>query len=197
MAPVTSPTTADPVPRRGNALTRALGLLVLRLMRFRIVGELPPVRRCVMIAAPHTSNWDFVLGVASMLALRLRVSWLGKHTIFRFPVAGLLRFWGGLPIDRGATEGLVEGVAQRLREADQLYLALSPEGTRRRVERWKSGFYRIARAAGVPIFLVAFDYRRRQVELGPLFEPTGDFEADLARMQARFSADMAYRPENF
>ena len=187
----------DPVPRRGNALTRGLGLLVLRLMRFRLVGELPPVRRCVMIAAPHTSNWDFVLGVSSMLALRLRVSWLGKHTIFRFPVAGLLRFWGGLPIDRSATEGVVESVARQLREADRLYLALSPEGTRRKVERWKSGFYRIAQAAGVPIFLVTFDYRRRQVELGPLFEPTGDFEGDLARLQARFSAEMAYRPENF
>ena len=187
----------DPVPRRGNALTRGLGLLVLRLMRFRLVGELPPVRRCVMIAAPHTSNWDFVLGVSSMLALRLRVSWLGKHTIFRFPVAGLLRFWGGLPIDRSATEGVVESVARQLREADRLYLALSPEGTRRKVERWKSGFYRIAQAAGVPIFLVTFDYKRRQVELGPLFEPTGDFEGDLARLQARFSAEMAYRPENF
>lgn len=197
MAPVTSPPSDDPVPRRGNALTRGLGLLVLRLMRFRLVGELPPVRRCVMIAAPHTSNWDFVLGVASMLALRLRVSWLGKHTIFRFPVAGLLRFWGGLPIDRGAAGGVAESVAQRMREADRLYLALSPEGTRRKVERWKSGFYRIAQAAGVPIFLVTFDYQRRQVELGPLFEPTGDFEGDLARLQARFSAEMAYHPENF
>jgi 1-acyl-sn-glycerol-3-phosphate acyltransferase len=197
MAPVTRPSPADPVPRRGNVLTRTLGRLVLRLMRFRIVGELPPVRRCVMIAAPHTSNWDFVLGVAAMLALRLRVSWLGKHTIFRFPVAGLLRFWGGLPIDRGSAEGVVEAVAQRLRTADQLYLALSPEGTRRKVERWKSGFYRIARAADVPIFMVAFDYQRRQVELGPLFEPTGDFEGDLARLRARFSAEMAYRPENF
>ncbi len=188
---------ADPVPRRGNALTRGLGRLVLRLMRFRLVGELPPVPRCVMIAAPHTSNWDFVLGVSAMLALNLRVAWLGKHTIFRFPVAGLLRFWGGVPVDRRSAEGVVESVARQMRAADRFYLALSPEGTRRRVERWKSGFHRIARVAGVPIFTVVLNYQLRQVELGPLFETTDDFEADLLRLRARFSAEMAYRPENY
>ncbi len=185
------------MPRRGNALTRAVGRLVLRLMRFRLVGALPPVPRCVLIAAPHTSNWDFVLGVAAMLALNLRVAWLGKHTIFRFPVAGLLRFWGGVPIDRRSAEGVVETVARQMREAAQFYLALSPEGTRRKVERWKSGFHRIARAAGVPIFTVVLNYKLRQVELGPLYETSDDFEADLARLQARFSAEMAYRPENY
>ena len=188
---------ADPVPRRGNALTRAVGRLALRLMRFRIEGQLPPVPRCVMIAAPHTSNWDFVLGVAAMLALNLRVYWLGKHTIFRFPFGGLLRFWGGVPVDRRAAEGVVETVARQMRAADRFYLALSPEGTRRKVERWTSGFHRIARAAGVPIFAVALNYERRQVELGPLYETSEDLEADLVRLQGRFSAEMAYRPENF
>lgn len=186
----------DPVPRRGNWFSEGLGRAVLALMRWHIEGELPPVPQCVMIAAPHTSNWDFVVGIAAMLALRLRVSWLGKGTIFRFPFRKLLRFLGGIPVDRNVPDGVVGAAVARFRQTPQLYVALAPEGTRKKVARWKTGFHRIARGAGVPLCLVTLDYRTRALRLGPLYETGPDFEADERELKARFVPAMAYRPEN-
>lgn len=184
-------------PRRGNWFSESLGRLVLALLGWRIEGQLSPVPRCVMIAAPHTSNWDFVVGISAMLALRLRVSWLGKGTIFRFPFRKLLRFLGGIPVDRHVPDGVVGAAVARFRQTPQLYVALAPEGTRRKVERWKTGFHRIARGAGVPLFLVTLDYRTRTLQLGPLYETGPDFEADERELKARFVPAMAYHPDNY
>jgi 1-acyl-sn-glycerol-3-phosphate acyltransferase len=144
--------------------------------------------------APHTSNWDFVVGLAAMLALGLDVRWLGKNTIFRPPFRALLQWLGGIPVDRRAADDVVEHAVAAFRDRERLFLGLAPEGTRKKVRRWKSGFYRIAQGAGVPILLAALNYRTRAVELGPLFVPTGDYEADLEVMRSRFSKAMARHP---
>jgi 1-acyl-sn-glycerol-3-phosphate acyltransferase len=184
-------------PRRGSALTRALSRGLLRLVRWRIVGQLPDQPRFVLIVAPHTSNWDFIIGVLSMFAVGIRLNWLGKHTIFRFPIAGILRWLGGEPVDRTTSHGVVEAAVERFRSRPQWVLGLAPEGTRKRVDAWKSGFYRIALGAGVPILTVAFDYSRRVTDLGSLYWPTGDQDADLRATRGRYNKGMARHPDAF
>jgi 1-acyl-sn-glycerol-3-phosphate acyltransferase len=185
------------VPSRGNALSRALGRAVLRLLGWRLEGEVPNLPRVVLIVAPHTSNWDFLVGIAAMLALGLDARWIAKDTLFRPPLGALLRWLGGNPVDRNAAEGVVGDVARRLRTEDRLFVTLAPEGTRRKVERWKTGFHRMARQGGVPVWPVALDYSRRVVALLPLFTPTDDLEADLGALRSLFSPAMARYPAQF
>jgi 1-acyl-sn-glycerol-3-phosphate acyltransferase len=183
------------IPRQGSALSAAIGRALLAAGGWRIEGEMPDVGKAVIIVAPHTSNWDFVWGAAAKLALRLRVRFLGKHTLFNGPLAPLMRWLGGIPVDRRSAAGVVEQTLAALSEQRQLVLAVAPEGTRRKVAAWKSGFYRIAVGAAIPIIPVALDYRKRAVVFEGLFEPTGDYAADLPRIQELFSAQMARRPE--
>lgn len=185
------------VPGRGNAFSRGVGRLGLALFRFRFEGRIPDVPRCVMIVAPHTSNWDFVVGVFAKLALGLRARFIAKHTLFRGPFGWFLRWLGGIPVDRRAPGGIVENVVEAMLAAEQMYLVVTPEGTRKKAPAWKAGFYRIAHGAGVPILPVAFDYRKRAIVFEPLFHPSGDYEADLPLLRARFDSAMAYRPENY
>jgi 1-acyl-sn-glycerol-3-phosphate acyltransferase len=151
----------------------------------------------VLIVAPHTSNWDFPVGLFAMLALRLDGHFIGKHTLFWWPFGVFLRAIGGIPVDRSAAQGVVDNAARALRQTERFVFVVAPEGTRRKSQKWKSGFYRIAMAAGVPILLVAFDWSRKVIRMGPLLEPTGDYERDLPLVQSHFSARMARHPENF
>lgn len=172
---------------------RALGLAYLRLAGWRIEGNFPGAPKVVAIVAPHTSNWDFTLGLAVVFVMDLRVSWLGKHSIFKPPFKGFFKWLGGIPVDRSASHGVVGACVQAFEAAPALLLALSPEGTRKGVSRWKSGFYSIATGAGVPILPVAFDYREHVVRLLPLFHPDGDLNQDLPRIQALFSTTHGLR----
>jgi 1-acyl-sn-glycerol-3-phosphate acyltransferase len=185
------------IPRQGGVLSASLAYLMLRALGWRFEGQVPNVPKAVLIVAPHTSNWDFPLGLLAKTALRLRVSWLGKHTLFGPPWGWLWRALGGLPVNRSAAGGLVDDVVRAFAERTQLVLALSPEGTRSKVERWKSGFHRMALAAGVPIVPLAFDYSVRAVRFLPPLTPGPDYEADLASLRAHFTPGMAYRPENY
>jgi 1-acyl-sn-glycerol-3-phosphate acyltransferase len=185
------------VQRAHSRLAAAVGRLAMGLRGWRVEGGIPDVPKMVLIVAPHTSNWDFLTGLWVKLALRLGGRFVGKHTLFRGPLGVFMRWLGGVPVDRSAAVGFAEETVRVLREAERMTLVIAPEGTRRRADRWKSGFYRIAVAAGVPIVLVGFDYPRRVVVLGPLFEPTGDYESDLAEIQSHFRADMALKPENY
>lgn len=185
------PVAGPAVPRHGAATLRALGRGVLWVLRWRVEGELPNAARCVVIVAPHTSNWDFLVALAALLAMDLRVTWLGKHTIFRGPFGALWRALGGVPVDRGATDGMVEATAGLFARGAPAWIGLAPEGTRHKVERWKSGFWRIARAGSVPILPVALDYRRRSLRLFALYEPTGDWAADVEALRRHYSPDMA------
>lgn len=174
-------------------LWRAIGRAYLRFSGWRVEGALPDTSKCVAIVAPHTSNWDFSLGVALVFAIELRASWLGKHSIFKAPFKGFFRWLGGIPVDRQASHGVVGTCIQRFKASPTLLLALSPEGTRKGVSRWKTGFYRIAAGAGVPILPVAFDYREHVIRLMPLFHPSGSLEEDLPRIQALFSEAQGLR----
>jgi len=185
------------VPKRGNAFSRAVGRIGFRLLGFRFEGSFPDVPRCVLILAPHTSNWDFVVGLMAMLALALRVRFIAKHTLFWEPFGSFLRWMGGIPVDRHAPGGIIEIVIETFRASERLHVVITPEGTRRKVEAWKSGFYRIARGAEVPILPVVFDYRKRAIVFEPLFHTTRDYEADLKTLQGYFSSEMAYRPERY
>lgn len=174
------------VPRvRPNALTRWFGRTVLALGGWRMEGEFPDIARLVLIGAPHSSNWDGVWGFSVKLALGLDVKILGKESLFRVPVMGtILRRLGVIPVDRSASHGVVEQAVDMIRGADAFWFGLAPEGTRSRVEQWKTGFWKIAKGAGVPILPAYFHYGRRVVGIGPLFEPGEDMDADIARIQA-------------
>jgi len=165
---------------------RAIGRLYLRGSGWRIDGEFPTEQKLVLIVAPHTSNWDFTLGIAVLFGLELRVSWLGKHAIFKAPFRKFLRWMGGIPVNRSASHGVVDACIEAFEATPALMLALAPEGTRKGVSRWKTGFYRIAAEAKVPIMPVGFDFREHCVKLMPLFHPTGNLEQDLPLIQACF-----------
>jgi 1-acyl-sn-glycerol-3-phosphate acyltransferase len=184
-------------PRRGNAASRALGRLVLAAFGWRIEGALPDRPKLVAAVAPHTSNWDFVFAAAAMLALGIRASWLGKNSLFRWPFGLLLRWLGGLPVDRRNAHGTVEALIDEFASHEQLVLGIAPEGTRRRVKRWKTGFYRVALGAQVPIVVVSLDYRKRAVGLGDVLTPSGDMEADFARMQVIYDSVLPKNPEQY
>jgi 1-acyl-sn-glycerol-3-phosphate acyltransferase len=183
---MTFPTATAPLPLRGNRLTRGLARAIFSLTGWRIEGELPREAKFVVIVAPHTSNWDFLLGIAAKFALGLGVSWLGKHTLFRPPFNVLLRWLGGIPVDRSAPHGVVGECVAAFNNAPALVLGLAPEGTRKGESRWRTGFYQIAAGAGVVILPVAFDYGYRVVRLLPVLYPSGDLNGDLARLTSLY-----------
>lgn len=191
------PEVGDAVPRTHGPLMAALGRFMVRLRGWGFEGEVPDEPRMILLVAPHTSNWDFLTGLWAKFALRLKASFLGKHTLFWWPLGAFLRSIGGIAIDRSKPAGITEDSTRAFRESERLMLVIAPEGTRSKSRKWKSGFYRIAVAAEVPILLIAFDYPRKVIRLGPLFRPTGDYEKDLSEIQSHYSADMALRPENY
>lgn len=175
------------IPRRGSAAWRWIGRTILRLYGWRLEGELPNLPKFVIAVAPHTSNWDFLMGAATMFALDLRLAFIGKHTIFVWPFSVFLRWMGGLPVDRTSAHGVVAESVRAFREAGERVLVIAPEGTRSRVAKFKTGFLHIARGAEVPVVLVALDYGNKRVLLGPTFMPGEDVEADRKRVEAHFA----------
>jgi len=179
-----------------NPFAEALGRSVLKLMGWRIEGQLPALDKFVMIGAHHTSNWDFVVFIAAKFVLRVNARWFGKHSLFRWPFAGLLKRWGGIPINRGRAGNVVQQAVQRFREHAQFILILSPEGTRKRVERWKMGFYHIARNSGVPIVPGALDFANKRIVIGAPFWPSGNEQADLRSLLEFFRPYVPKKPHN-
>jgi 1-acyl-sn-glycerol-3-phosphate acyltransferase len=169
------------VPSSGSRLARAL----LRVAGWRVQFEGLPARQGVLIAYPHTSNWDFVVGILAKWAMGLSVTFWGKESLFRVPLFGAwLRWLGGIPVDRFNARGVVSDMARRFEQArakdEFLWLALAPEGTRRYQSHWRSGFYQVALQAGVPLGLAFFDYRRKCVGVLGFMQLSGDRDADLA-----------------
>lgn len=173
------------VPRvRPHAFVRWLGRTILRLAGWRMVGAFPDIPRAVLIGAPHSSNWDGVLGLAAKMGMGLDIKILGKDSLFKVPLMGaLLHRLGVIPVDRSAAHGVVEQAAAMIRDNPQLWYGLAPEGTRRQVERWKPGFWRIAKAAGVPVVPAYFHYGQRVIGIGPPFELGDDMDADIERIR--------------
>ena len=185
------------LPSRGNAISRALGNGALRFGGWRIRGSFPDIPKFVLIVAPHTSNWDFLVGLNAMFALGLRLSYLAKHTLFSFPLGAFMRWVGGVPVDRAVHADRVRDAIEEFRRRDSLVLVFTPEGTRKRVPRWKTGFYHVAVGAAVPIVPVSFDYSKKLITIEPPFTPTGDVESDIMELRAKYRPEMAKRPENF
>jgi 1-acyl-sn-glycerol-3-phosphate acyltransferase len=171
------PAQAPRIP--GQGFVRWLGGSVIRHSSWRLVGEFPDLPKLVAIAAPHSSNWDGIIGIAFAYALGIRATWMGKNSLFRFGLNRPMRGLGGIPTDRSNPRGAVGQMAELLRGPEPRWLFLAPEGTRKKVPKWRTGFWHIASEAGVPILLVAIDYPRRTFVVGPLFHPTGDKERDL------------------
>ncbi|MBL8521092.1 MAG: lysophospholipid acyltransferase family protein [Betaproteobacteria bacterium] len=163
-------------------LTKALGRLLFRASGWRFAGSLPDVPKVVISVAPHTTNWDFIIGVLVLWSLDVKVSFLGKHTLFKGLFGRWMRSIGGIPVDRNAPHGVVGEAVAAIRAADRIVFALSPEGTRQLDKGFRSGFLHIAHGAGVPILLAYFDFEHKAVGFGPLFHTTGDVEADLRRV---------------
>ncbi len=156
---------------------------VLRLCGWSLVGEFPDVAKAVLVAAPHSSWWDGVWGLLLKSGIGAEVHFIGKQELFRGPLGWLLRQLGGIPINRGAAAGVVEQMVGQFRRRDAFWLGIAPEGTRKSVRRWKSGFWHIAHDAGVPIVTAWFNYPDKTIGIGPLFHTSDDMEADLQRLR--------------
>jgi len=173
---------------RPNAFGRWFGRSLLRLGGWRMVGTFPDIPKLVLIGAPHSSNWDGVWGFAAKLALGLDIKILGKDSLFRVPLMGLLlKRMGVIPVDRSNAHGVVEQAAAMIHDADKFWFGLAPEGTRKRVERWKTGFWKIAKAADVPVLPAYFHYPDRIIGIGELFTLGDDMAADMARIRAWYA----------
>lgn len=185
------------VPRRRNAALYWLGRAVLALGGWRLDVRLPDIPKMVLIAAPHTSNWDFVFGMAAVLKLQVDLHWYAKHTLFKTVLGPFFRWLGGLPVDRSAPGGVVRETARAFAEREQLIIALAPEGTRSHRTQWKRGFYHMATAAQVPIVVAYIDYKRKLVGIGPMFTPSGDWAHDMKPVFEFYRGMHAKRPEHF
>ena len=164
----------------------SLARTVLSAWGWRIDGEFPDRAKMVAIVAPHTSNWDFIVGIVAVFALGIRVRFLIKHTVFWPPLGWFLTWCGGIPVNRQAPQGLVTQAVDIIESAPQIFLAITPEGTRKG-KQWKSGFYRIAYDAKLPILPVVFDGPARRIRLLAPFQPCGDYEADLPSLLALYA----------
>lgn len=182
-----------------NTLLRGFSVAFLKLTGWKVEGSLPPqATKSVFIAAPHTSNWDLPYTLMVAFALRLNPYWMGKHTIFKAPFGPLMRWLGGIAVNREQANNLVAASAQAIRDADgPLQLIVPPEGTRSKTRYWKTGFYHIARTADVPIVMAYMDYAAKRSGLGPLFEPTGDIEADMNAIKAFYAPFKGKNAEQF
>lgn len=181
------PTVGDALPKRKLPLFQALARFALARFGWRTEGEIPNLAQFVAVGAPHASSWDFFLGMMLIIGLGVRVSWMGKASLFRWPLGGIMRWLGGIAIDRTSRHNVVEQTIQHFATHPQLIVGLMPEGTRKRagipVNEWKTGFYYIAKGARVPILPIYIDNSGKRVIFGPLLTPTGDLEADLATLQ--------------
>jgi 1-acyl-sn-glycerol-3-phosphate acyltransferase len=185
------------VPRRGNALSRTLGRGMLKALGWRFEGSVPDEPKFVIIVAPHTSNWDFFIGWGALFALGFRVSFLAKHTVFKWPLGIFMRWLGGIPVERSISKDRVSESIRVFNSSEKLILAVAPEGTRALVPAWKTGFYYVADGAKVPIIPVAFDFGRKVVGLGPPIRTTGRREEDMVEIKKFFIGVVAKHPENF
>ena len=191
----------NPVPQhlRANrsAFTRWFGKAFLRFFGWRVEGSITNAERVLITAAPHTSNWDAVLGIAAVLGLNVRLHFLGKHTIFVPGLRWFMRWLGGIPVNRQNPEGVIEHVNQLVEKHDGLVIVIAPEGTRKKTEKWKTGFLRIAEANNCKIQMAALDFEHKRIVLGDLYQPTGDNKTDIANIKEWYTQFKGKYPDQF
>lgn len=176
---------------------RLIAVVCAKLSGWTMTCEKPVVKKAIFIGAPHTSNWDFLVMVMGILIWRIDIHWLGKHTLFIGPLGPIMRWLGGIPIDRGNTRNFVDQMICKFDESQELLLIIAPEGTRSPVERWRSGFYYIAHGAGIPLVLSYIDYASKEIGIEAIEQPSGDFENDMARYHAFYASKTGKNPQNY
>lgn len=184
------------VPRMGNSLTRWIGDMILKAMGWTLTGKLPNIKKAIIIGGPHTSNWDLALAMGSMLSVGLKFSWMMKKEAFFWPLGGLWKALGGIPIDRKARLDVVGQVKEWFGERDAVWLGITPEGTRSKVENFKTGYLRIAKGIGVPLFIVGIDSVNKRVVLDRLWHPEDDIATENTAIKAYiYSNYQGIRPD--
>lgn len=179
-------------------MMRWISRFLLKLFGWKIVSGMPEgVPRAVVVMAPHTSLWDFVIGRLGFFMFGISIRLIIKKEMFFFPLGPLLKAMGGIPVDRAHSQNTVKGITRHFNQADSFYLVITPEGTRRLVKRWKKGFYFIALQAKVPLILGYLDYQKKEGGLGPLIYPSGDFEKDFQQIEAFYKGKHARHPDKF
>lgn len=179
-----------------HPIFKLCGKIWLKVAGWRADSELPDVPKAVFIAAPHTSNWDLPFALAVAWALGIKLTWVGKHTLFRFPFGGLMRALGGVPVDRSVRGNQVERMAALIQKMDCVYMAVAPSGTRTKRDHWKSGFYYIAKTASVPVLMAYLDYGKKVGGIGPLLETTDNIVTDMNKVRAFYETVTACYPES-
>lgn len=177
-------------------LLRLLAIVILKLIGWKAVGRPVENARFVLIGAPHTSNWDFPLMLLVVLKLRLKVYWMGKDSLFPFPLGWFMKWLGGIPVDRSRAHNLVDQTVQEYQDHPELIVLVPPEGTRSKVKEWKTGFYRIAVNAQVPVLMGYVDTATKEAGLADFFYPTGDIEVDMPMIRAFYATKVGINPEN-
>ena len=180
-----------------SAFTRWFGRTFYRAIGWNLEGKIADAERVMIVAAPHTSNWDFVLGIGAILGINARVRWLGKHSVFKFGVTWFFRWLGGIPVNRAQPDAVMGYVDEAVERDNGLVLVVAPEGTRKRAEKWKSGFLRIAKKNNCVIQLGALDFPNKRIVLGPIFRPTGDNQADIAAIIEYYQQFSGKCPDQF
>ncbi len=157
--------------------------LWMKMTGWKIVADIPPDKKFIIVGAPHTSNWDFPLALLTCFALRLKIAWIGKHSLFKKPFGGFMRRLGGIPVNRECSSGIVEQMAKKFANSEKLVVAIAASGTRKKSDYWRSGFYWIAHEARVPILCGYLDYTHKEAGFGLTFLPSGDIQKDMARIR--------------
>jgi 1-acyl-sn-glycerol-3-phosphate acyltransferase len=182
------------VPVLRNVL-QALSIIILRIFGWRREGRLPDIPKFVMIAAPHTSNWDFPIALAVMFAYKMNLNWLGKESLFRWPFGGFFRWLGGVPINRSKQGDVVAQSIKAFKDRVKMVMVIAPEGTREKTRYWKTGFYHIANGANIPVVMGFLDYVRKVGGIGPSFMPTGNIDIDMRSIQEFYANITGKFPE--
>jgi len=183
-------------PPRIRKIQALLGILFLAITGWKVAGSVPDIPKFVLVLAPHTSNWDLPFILAVMYGLGLKINWFGKKELFSWPVGGVFKWLGGIPIDRSSRQNVVQQTAQTIREREQIVIGIAPEGTRSQTSHWNTGFYHIASLAQVPIVFGYLDYARKGGGFGPMMRTTGNIEADMKVIREFYSGITAKYPDN-
>ena len=188
-------TDTDHPARRCNLFAHLLGVLVLKLYGWRVEGRVPDSKKMIVIAAPHTTNWDFIFLLAAAYRFRLGINWLGKNNLFPPVIGAFFKYLGGVPVDRSKSTNMVQTLADSILDVEYFTLIIPPSGTRKKTEYWKSGFYQIAVATQIPLVCGYLDYKRQVAGLGLSFVPSGNIKVDMDQIRDFYHGISGKYPE--
>ena len=177
-----------------SPILRLISNAIMRLVGWRVEGTLPDLPKYIIIGAPHTSNWDFLLFLGVIFNLKADVRYMGKAELFRSPFGWFFYWCGGIPVDRKKSSGLVEQTVEACNRSERFIMTIAPEGTRHGVKEWKRGFYHIAKGAGIPVVMAIVDAKRKSMRVGQIFHLTDDMEADIKTVQSYFDGMIGINP---